>query len=132
MPAISRHLKYNTFFAVFIVDISDLIGFGTRNGFRGRARGRRNGLNIHIKQFSDILAVQYAFHGIRAGVLALLFKALWNMYKKSPKGWAAYVVMGGSFILTTIFDINVIFVIIGCAVFGIVTSLAMEKRRGDK
>ena len=45
-------------------------------------------------------AVRYAFHGIRAGVLALLFKALWGMYKKSPKGWASYVVMGGAFVLT--------------------------------
>ena len=81
-----------------------------------------------LDNFMEIKAVQYAFKGINAGVLALLFKALWNMYKKSPKSWAAYVVMGGSFLLTAIFDINVIFVIIGCAVFGLVTSLQMERR----
>ena len=65
---------------------------------------------------------------MRAGVLALLLKSLWTMYKKSPKGWPAYVVMAGSFILTAIFDINVIFVIIGCAVFGLVTSMMLERR----
>jgi chromate transporter len=85
-------------------------------------------LSFVLRQFQELEAVRYAFFGIRAGVLALLCKSLWTMYKKSPKGWAAYVVMGGSFLLTAIFDINVIFVIIGCAVFGIVTSMAMERR----
>ena len=85
-------------------------------------------LSFILRQFQQVQAVQYAFQGIRAGVLALLVKALWTMYKKSPKGWAAYIVMGASFILTAIFDFNVIFVIIGCAVFGLVTSLWMERR----
>ena len=85
-------------------------------------------LSYVLQQFQQVLAVQYAFQGIRAGVLALLVKALWTMYKKSPKGWVGYVVMGVSFILTAVFDFNVIFVIIGCAVFGVVTSLAMERR----
>ena len=85
-------------------------------------------LSFVLRQFQELQAVKYAFTGIRAGVLALLIKSLYTMYKKSPKGWAAYVVMGGSFLLTAIFDINVIFVIIGCAVFGIVTSMAMERR----
>ena len=62
------------------------------------------------------------------GVLALLVKALWTMYKKSPKGWAAYIVMAAAFVLTAIFDFNVIFVLIGCAVFGLVTSSIMERR----
>ena len=85
-------------------------------------------LSFVLRQFQELQAVKFAFAGIRAGVLALLIKSLYTMYKKSPKGWAAYVVMGGSFLLTAIFDINVLFVIIGCAVFGIVTSLAMERR----
>ena len=85
-------------------------------------------ISFVLKQFQDIKAVQYAFHGIRAGVLALLCKSLWTMYKKCPKGWVSYIVMAGAFLLTAILDINVIFVIIGCAVFGIVTSMAMERR----
>ncbi len=85
-------------------------------------------LSFVLQAFQEIPAVQYAFFGIRAGVLALLCKALWTMYKKSPKGWIGYVVMACSFVLTAIFNINVIFVIIGCAVFGLVTSLVMERR----
>ena len=85
-------------------------------------------LSYVLQQFQEYKPVVYAFNGIRAGVLALLVKALWTMFKKSPKGWPAYVVMAGAFILTTIFDFNVIFVIVGCAVFGLVTSLIMERR----
>ena len=90
-------------------------------------------LSYVLQEFQEFPVVQYAFTGIRAGVLALLCKALWTMYKKSPKGWAGYVVMGAAFVLTAvnkfgIFKINMIFVIIGCAVFGLVTSLLMERR----
>ena len=84
-------------------------------------------LSFILQEFQALKVVQYAFFGIRAGVLALLIKALWTMYKKSPKGWPAYVVMGLSFLLTAVFSINVIFVIIGCAIFGLVTSRILQK-----
>ena len=85
-------------------------------------------ISFVLKQFQDIKAVQYAFQGIRAGVLALLCKSLWTMYKKSPKGWAAYIVMAAAFVLTAIVDVNVIFVVIGCALFGLITSSVMKKK----
>lgn len=81
-----------------------------------------------LNNFMELKPVQYAFRGINVGVLALLFKALWNMYKKSPKGWAAYVVMAGSFLLTAILKINMFLVIVGCAVFGLVTALIAHRR----
>lgn len=81
-----------------------------------------------LNNFMEIEAVRYAFMGINAGVLALLFKALWNMYKKSPKSWAAYVVMGASFLLTAILKVNLFAVIIGCAVFGLITATVAERR----
>ena len=83
-----------------------------------------------LRAFQDVKAVQYAFNGIRAGVLALLVKAIWSMYQKAPKGWAAYVVMLGSFVLAAFADVNVLFIIIGCALFGLVTSLLMARRAG--
>lgn len=81
-----------------------------------------------LQHFNSYPAVQYAFMGIRAGVLALLVKALWTMFKKSPKGWFSYVMMAVAFILTAIFHINVIFVIIGCAVAGVVSSFYLKRR----
>lgn len=85
-------------------------------------------LSFVLAQFQEVKAVQYAFNGIRVGVLALLVKALWTMYQKSPKGWVGYVIMGASLILTAVCSVNVIFVIIGCAVVGIITSRIMEGR----
>lgn len=81
-----------------------------------------------LEQFQQIRAVQYAFNGIRAGVLALLCKAFWTMYKKSPKGWAAYIVMAGAFILTALLKVNVLIVIVCCAIFGLVTAAVTERR----
>jgi len=81
-----------------------------------------------LREFQQIKAVQYAFNGIRAGVLALLFKALWAMFKKSPKGWAAYVVIAGSFLLTAFLDVNIFLVIIGCALFGLITATLADRR----
>ena len=81
-----------------------------------------------LQEFQDLKIVQYAFNGIRAGVLALLFKALWTMYKKSPKGWAAYVVMAAAFLLTAFLKVNVLLVILGCAVFGLITATVADRR----
>lgn len=85
-------------------------------------------ISFVLSEFQDIKAVQYAFNGIRAGVLALLIKALWTMYKKCPKNIISYIVMGASFILTAILNIPVLAVIIGCAVFGLISSIMISRR----
>lgn len=81
-----------------------------------------------LSEFQSIQAVQYAFQGIRAGVLALLCKALWNIYQKAPKDWAAYVVMAGAFVATALLKVSIILVLVCCAVFGLVTTTAMKRR----
>ena len=85
-------------------------------------------ISFVLRQFQDLKAVQYAFNGIRAGVLALLCKALWGMYKKNQKNWASYIIMAGAFILTGLLDVSVLPVLAGCAVFGLVTAKAMERK----
>ena len=85
-------------------------------------------ISFVLRQFQDLKAVQYAFQGIRAGVLALLCKALWGMYKKNQKNWASYIIMAGAFILTGLLDISVLPVLAGCAIFGLVTAKAMERK----
>ena len=85
-------------------------------------------ISLVLREFSDIKAVQYAFNGIRAGVLALIVKALWTMYKKAPKGWVSYTVMAGAFICTAFLNISVLYVLIGCAAFGLISSFIIERR----
>ena len=85
-------------------------------------------ISFVLRQFQELKAVQYAFQGIRAGVLALLCKALWGMYKKNQKNWASYTVMAGAFILTGLLDVSVLPVLVGCAAFGLVTAKVMERK----
>lgn len=85
-------------------------------------------ISLVLKEFSEYKAVKYAFVGIRAGVLALVIKALVSMYKKCPKSLFGYILMGAAFILSAFTEINVIFIIIGCAVIGLVYSTVLRKR----
>ena len=81
-----------------------------------------------LRQFQSLPAVQYAFWGIRAGVLALLIKSLYTMFKKNPKNWVSFVAMGAAFILTAVLDVHILIIIGSCAVFGLVTALLADRR----
>ena len=81
-----------------------------------------------LRQFSDLVVVQYAFNGIRAGVLALLLKALLSMYRQSPKGAVSYAVMAGAFVLTAFCGMDAVLVILASATVGLL-SARMAKRR---
>ena len=89
-------------------------------------------ISLLLQQFKDIQAVQYAFFGIRAGVLALILKSFWTMLKKCKKAAIPYIIVATSFIIATFFDINVLFIIVGSAVFGLVTSLITERKENKK
>lgn len=83
-----------------------------------------------LTQFQELEAVKFAFMGIRAGVLALIVKALIGMFKKCEKGIVPYIIMAGSFAAVAIFKFNTILVLICCALFGLATSMLVKK--GDK
>ncbi len=76
--------------------------------------------------------VQYAFRGVRAGVLALLVRALVSMYKKCPKSAFSYAVMGAAFVAVAVVSqfvkLNVIFVLLGCAAAGLVYAYLAQRR----
>ena len=80
-----------------------------------------------MEKFQQNKIVQYAFYGIRSGVLALIIKALISMYKQAPKGILPYAVMLLSFAAVALFGINVLYVIIGCALVGIIISFVFAK-----
>ena len=83
-----------------------------------------------LKGFADIPVVKNAFFGIRAGVLALILKAFWTMFKKNPKNAVSYAIMAGAFILAGVFDFHILLVLIACAITGLVASYLAE--RGNK
>ncbi len=87
-------------------------------------------ISYFFKEFIAFKPVQYAFFGIRAGVLALIVKAAIKMAKVAPKNIVSYIITAAAFILTAIFDVNVFIVIIGAAIIGLVYSLVSDKRKG--
>ena len=85
-------------------------------------------ISFFLRQFQDIKAVQYAFNGIRAGVLALVIKAWWTMAKKMQKNSIAYVIAVGAFLAAGILDIHVLIVIVCSGIIGLIASLINERR----
>lgn len=87
-------------------------------------------ISLVLRTFSQLRAVQYAFFGIRAGVLALILRALWSMYRQCRKGLVAYLIMAAAFLLTAVIKISVLAVIVLCAAAGLIASLLAERRLG--
>lgn len=85
-------------------------------------------ISFALREFESITYVQYAFNGIRAGVLALIIKACWSMYKKMPKSTLAYFIAIAAFFATALFSINVLIIIVCCGVIGLVASIINERR----
>lgn len=81
-----------------------------------------------LDKFKHIQAIQFAFNGIRAAILVLILKALVSMYKQCPKSPVAYIIMALAFVAAAIFDINILFIIIACAIIGLVTYNIMSGR----
>lgn len=84
-------------------------------------------ISLVLKEFEQIKVVRYAFYGIRAGIMALIIKALFTMYKKCPKKVISYVIAAGAFVLTAILRVNAIFVIIACGTVGLIYSMIAER-----
>lgn len=82
-----------------------------------------------LREFQHVQAVKYAFFGIRAGVLALILKAMYMMFKKTKKGIIPYIIMFAAFILTAFLKVSVLFVIIGAAFVGLISSFYEQRRQ---
>lgn len=84
-------------------------------------------LSFVLRKIKDNKIVQYAFFGIRAGVLALILNALIKMYKQVNKTFIAYMIMILSLLLTVLLNLNAIIVIVLCGVIGLLFSLSVER-----
>lgn len=85
-------------------------------------------VSFTLRQFENLKAVKFAFEGIRAGVLALIVKALVSMYQQCPHNKISYIIAVFAFLGAAFFEINVLIVIIICAAIGLVYSIIAERR----
>ena len=81
-----------------------------------------------LKEFADLKPVVYAFYGIRAGVLALVTKSLWTMYKKAPRGYVAMAISLLALICVAFAGVNALIVIILSALIGYAVSEIRTRR----
>ena len=104
-------------------------------------------LGTLLDKYRYLTPVEYAFFGIRAGVLALIVKALISMYRKCPKARLAditrgrsksmyilllpYALMSAAFILVVFTHLSSVAVLALCAGVGLLTYL-YDKRRAQK
>jgi len=77
-------------------------------------------LSYVLEAFRQVKAVEYAFWGIRAGVMALILKAMWSLLQQCKKDWFSIGLMVLVFVAAAFFDINAILIIFCCAVAGII------------
>ena len=87
-----------------------------------------NLIRLVLSAFEQNVYVQYAFRGIRAGVIAMVFKALWTMAKKCPKHWWSYGIAALAFVLSAFADVHILIIIALCAVLGLVASFVQDRR----
>ena len=81
-----------------------------------------------LRHFENLKVVKFAFEGIRAGVLALIVKALVSMYKQCPRNRISHIIAIFAFLCVAFFGVNVLIVIIICAVIGLAYSIMAERR----
>lgn len=80
--------------------------------------------------------VQWGFLGIRAAVAALILNAVFKMFKSVERSWAAYIVMGISFVLALlsifkIIPVDIVLIILASALFGIVWGYFKRKKQAS-
>jgi chromate transporter len=81
-----------------------------------------------LRQFESIQIVKYAFNGVRAGVLALIIRAMISMYRQCPKGLFSYFIMAAVFLLVAFLKVSVLLVLAGCCLAGIAAALIAQRR----
>ena len=81
-----------------------------------------------LRHIMDNRFVQYAFFGIRAGVLALIVKAVISFWKRAEHNVFSWCVMVAAFLWAAILDWSVIALIALCGLAGFVFCFIQRKR----
>ncbi|MBR6563634.1 MAG: chromate transporter [Clostridia bacterium] len=85
-------------------------------------------LSFVLEKLLQYEPVAFAFTGIRAGVIALIVKALYGMAKQCPKNLFSAILAVAAFAVVLFTGVNVLFVIIGGALIGLATALLVGER----
>lgn len=87
-------------------------------------------LSFALKQIEEIRIVQYAFMGIRAGVLVLIANAFFSLWKQAKKEWFTYLIAAGAFLCTALFEVSTVAVLLFCGAAGLIRTWKRGKEEG--
>ena len=91
-------------------------------------------ISFVLDKFKSLKSVEYAFFGIKSGVIALIIRALYTMAKKCPKNIISAVIAAAVFAVAVFFDVNLFLIIVCAAAVGLVyrlISLKVNAKRGN-
>ncbi|MBQ8573038.1 MAG: chromate transporter [Ruminococcus sp.] len=84
-------------------------------------------LSFCLDKVIEFKPVAYALWGIRAGVLALIAKSFWSLFKQTKKNVLAFVIMALAFVAVSIFKLDVIIIVASAAALGIAAYFISQK-----
>ena len=84
--------------------------------------------SIFLNAFKNSNVISFAFEGIRAAIIILLFEAVLKLSKPLNKNAFFYSLLTVSFILNFIFDVNAIILILTGILLGLLKQFINEKK----
>lgn len=89
-------------------------------------------ISFFYAAFAANIYVAAVLKGMQAGVAAVIFDVVWDLAAKvfRLKRPASVLVMAVAFIATWFFRVNVIYIILGAAIYGILMELIFRKKEG--
>ena len=77
--------------------------------------------------------IQALLSGMRAGVAAVIMSVVWDMFVGVAKqrDWILIVVMVLSFVCNYFLHINIVFIILAVAAFGVIRTLLKNRKEGS-
>ncbi len=88
-------------------------------------------ITTFFKQFQHYKIVQYAFGGIRVGVIALITNVVFKMFKQVVKNWVCVAVFIVAFIFVAFTDFSPITIIVASILLGIIRGRVNAEPRGS-
>ena len=89
-------------------------------------------ISVFYNAFATNRYIALVLKGMQAGVAAVILDVVFDLGGKvlKTRSWVYIALMAGAFIANTVFDVNVVVVILAAAAFGVVRALAQWKKGG--
>lgn len=89
-------------------------------------------ISVFYAAFRDNFLVSQMLEGMQAGVGAVIASVVWEMGADvvKTKSKASILIMAGAFAATCFFGVNVVIVVIVCALLGVVRTLLHSRKEG--